>query len=478
MSIDHSYKLVCARSNELRAAGNAAIMQRGVRVDLLVAIPSNADSVAAATVFLAPKRVLLLMTEDLAVDAAAELDAWLETWPHAWKAPRIERIPGDGGRLGAEQILATLDTQLSRCKPANVVVLATTGTTGQKARLLLQAACSGWHVLETPPQYGSDRRPISGSIQPGFLEVPYDVRVRQAFLRARQLLAGQAFGEAKAVIEEIAAGPKDFQKGLYLLWIEACSLRTALRFEACAERCKQILSRIGGAAYEVGKLPEIQALKAGASALAEIAEALVAVPPPDVPRSELIAEILVRADRERDLGRLNHAALLYYRAAEACLTERLRCRYGIDADDGVVGPVTRADGTQLEPEELQAATTEAGKRIGSRHAQIIRRPIALATVAPLILALEVRHELEEPFKDLLVATESRNKSILAHGYQPVEEKLLHRFRGAFFPKEDPRAGLIGLIAPDGRQFGAFKRLMQRHEGPDLETVGPGKRGSD
>jgi hypothetical protein len=119
------------------------------------------------------------------------------------------------------------------------------------------------------------------------------------------------------------------------------------------------------------------------------------------------------------LGRHDFAALLFYRTIEGCLTTRLRRRYeGFDADDcdwALVG----------EPSRVRARYSEVARSLDPPAGSTPPGKLTLFAAAVMLASLEdelaVRSGLVDPVRleQLRERTWARNKSVLAHGTQPI-----------------------------------------------------------
>jgi CRISPR-associated protein (TIGR02710 family) len=121
----------------------------------------------------------------------------------------------------------------------------------------------------------------------------------------------------------------------------------------------------------------------------------------------------------QQLGRHDFAALLFYRTIEGCLTTRLRRRYpGFDPDDcdwALVG----------EPGQVRARYNEVGRSLDPPSTSAPPNKLTLFAAAIMLASLEdelaKRSSLVDPVRlgQLRERTWARNKSVLAHGTQPI-----------------------------------------------------------
>ena len=119
------------------------------------------------------------------------------------------------------------------------------------------------------------------------------------------------------------------------------------------------------------------------------------------------------------LGRHDFAALLFYRTVEACLTTRLRYQYpGFDPDNcdwALVG----------EPSQVRTKYADVGRSLDPPSTSAPPNKLTLFAAAIMLASLgddlAVRSGLVDPIRlgQLRERTWARNKSVLAHGTQPI-----------------------------------------------------------
>lgn len=120
-------------------------------------------------------------------------------------------------------------------------------------------------------------------------------------------------------------------------------------------------------------------------------------------------------------GRLDFAALLYYRTCEAVSQERLKRQYRIDT--------SKPDYTELRPEQLQAWLDLCQEVYGSDK---LEAPRTIALVNGLILLSSLQDAVTTAadlvkvgkLKAINGIVMVRNRSILAHGFDPIEHRRL------------------------------------------------------
>ena len=479
-------------------------------VDTLVAIPSNQFTVIAAVLALRPKRVLLLHTSAdlspqeaeppveprvLAGAAAVREFCTASGWPFPWRAPTIQDVPGDLSGLRPASILPTLAESIPEQRTISAAFLATGGHSLHTALLSRHAESVGARVYVALSSY-SNGRPVTESTRVHLLDTPALVRAQRGLRRCRLALLDHAWGAAEAALEGIdvrdhpAVAPT-------VLWSRACRLRDAMRFEEAVSASEAVLADIDRAPDRARANPALRALREAASRQQENCRALADAALAGEGRVMLI-ELLLRGEQEFAAGRTSHAALLYYRLAEACLSSRLRL-YGVDPSVGLGQDVpTRCpadselppDGATLHERFRTVAGYLGLAQAAPTHALGLMAQVAAVRAlgdATVRAAEGGSAPIEDRFKRLLGLAHERNSSIFAHGFRPVGGEGLRALRemvtgiaqdqppaqpGRLLPLL-PKAptGLLELIAPDGRAWGALRMQLRKLDGPHISEGG-------
>lgn len=143
----------------------------------------------------------------------------------------------------------------------------------------------------------------------------------------------------------------------------------------------------------------------------------------ELARDGLLVCYLLLADHYASNERADFAALLYYRAIESCLQQRLATTYELDAsamceddlDDQVLAR-WREDFAHIHGAAPERITLPP--RIGLMHAAVLLSALDDAMLRDAQLSKR------EALGHLRQITDARNRSILAHGHQPIDPKLL------------------------------------------------------
>lgn len=470
------------------AATLSRYLETHTSMDLVVGIASNSDIIAGTLLSIKPKTALFLRTEDLPRTPFQEVLDWQAQWPGPGTPPAIREYPEEGQTgLTEPEILPTLVQQTISVNPHRIGYLITGGSKIHAALLVRHAQVAGSRILHFQAEYTSDGRPIAGTGCLMEIPEPQEVIRRESLRRSREMVASGAFDSARRVLQELDAYPDaDQLVRLTRLWVDACSLRDALLPVEAGDLAARIASSIDALGRPVNRTPHHQALKEAAVKLEAICRELSATMTGsndwDIQhRLPLLAELLIRANQERAAGRRNHAALLFYRLAEACLTERLRVDYGIACDSRVESlgdrlPARNPAGTTVPANTngLLNVYESACRQLGL-PALDLTHPLGLMAKYALLVALGDPALPLDPIgigvrlRELGV---NRNKSIFAHGFEPVSPDDLEEL-GQIVGIQQPVKGLLNLCLPDGPSRGLFNRKSEEFRGPTLNAAGDG-----
>ncbi len=461
-----------------------------VKPRCLICVPSNPDLPIAALLGVRAERLLLIRTrDDLNPGAAAAnvesnieaIRAWTTTVAPALGVKVRVEVLGTASALGPEMIVPHLLDLLPGESLDACVVLISTGTTAQKTRLARFAEAFGLVQLRTDTLHRGGTQAEPGKVGLAIDQPPVDVRVQEQLIEVREALVGRRYGEAKHRIAEVRGSDRTVEShGLYLdmlqHWTDSWTAFDAMRLEEAVSRLDSMFERVDSAGSRLSSRP-VQALLEAAEAYQKRIRPLVVDvgAPPGHARWRLMLEIIRRGAEEEHAERLNHAALLYYRAIEGILSERLRVAWGID-DSKATPDGRRARRTpdaaieSISPELLEARFVDhAGARKMDRSN--IRLPLGLREKLVLLIALE---DPNLPSGPTLAALESvlnsalpaRNQSIFAHGYRSLEVETVRQLRsvvlsapsGASTPS--PVRSLFALLV-EKSQLGEVAQLWEK-----------------
>lgn len=422
--------------------------EAGGPLDTLVAIPSN-DAVLALAVVTRARRVYLLVTGPGLRQKGETYKAWLEA--NVRPAPEVRFLPDDEDDvLDDRNLVAELHEAVRRNK--SVGVLVTGGTAVHTALLSHYAHASGARTLHVTVPY-VDGRPDLQRPERGFqvLQVPREVQDRLRLEEAKVLAEGGNFTGARARLEGCTTlGPV---RDAALAWIAMLDAREALRLD----EARGHLAALGEAIdRRTGAEKANAEWKLLVDSHGRASRALVATRPGTLAHEQhFAAEAVHRAGQETERGRLDLAALLYYRFTEAAVAARLRyaCAPAVDPDRGLDDATVAAHAESLRAVALavhgpEARTLTAGAPLGLVNGLVVLHALGDPVV----------HGWDDPLRvlrEIKALSESRNRSIFAHGFQAMSKPDLERWKTvahgclfAFFFIGDPAAW--------GRIFGSHR----------------------
>ncbi|GAA2395524.1 hypothetical protein Cme02nite_55800 [Catellatospora methionotrophica] len=145
------------------------------------------------------------------------------------------------------------------------------------------------------------------------------------------------------------------------------------------------------------------------------------------PASMLVSFLVLGRHYER-LGRHDFAALLFYRTIEGCLSRRLELKYP--------GFSCKAPDWKLigDPDDVRAVYLQAVMDTNGRDTDTLPPDISMMQAVTLLYALRdslsVKAQLNTPdgVSNLRSLAETRNSSVLAHGYKTVAPKDSQKLR--------------------------------------------------
>ena len=436
-----------------RLGEEAGLDWPGDRFDWLVAVPSTADLVAATILGLRPRHVLLLATArpDAQYGDAAEpgvlrqieeLREWLAASGCALVGHEVAIVvQGDESQgILEKQLLPTIARKIPAGELKHVAIAMTSGTTPHKIALGRYAEVHRmWQVLCNSRRDGQNF--VLGSISLKLDLPPFDVTDRLAERTARIAVRGRQYGEARRALSQIAPSRGGAYWEALSEWIDSCAARDAMRFGDAASHARKVLEGLesvdGVAAREPGLAKLAEAARRQIGRCEILASEMVR--DPEAPRLALVIEVLRRGVEEEEAGRLNHAALMYYRAIEAILSERLRVAWGIRDSEPApttgrlpttapLGSSLPTDASALEARFLDIAQVRRLDRADLWH------PLGLVEKLVLLVALDDPNlsrlpSVDEVFKTLNESAQARNASIFAHGFHEMRTAQVARLRG-------------------------------------------------
>ncbi len=425
--------------------------------EVLVAIPSN-DAVIGAMLVLEPRKLLLLNTGGRTMEYWEAFHRWhREQRRVSTHCPRPPTDP-DEHILDEYNLIHALERGLGRANRSRVAYLATTGLSIHTALFTDYARATGGSVLHVGTEYNQNGTAhLDGVRRVRWVELDLTVDERRTLTQARALLRGGSPSEAIHMLEAFRKRHTSDLLEATLEWAKANMDRSALRFEEAKHHLDQLVHRCRRTPDK--RAPRWRALYECAShASKAISPLLDATHPHRL--LHLAAEAVGLASHEEQAGRLNHAALLRYRAAEAAVAHRLLHKWKVDVDDGWRGEV---------PPDL-------GARFSDFHRRAHGHPVALQPRHPLGLfaGIVLLAALGDPLlpghgdDDALLgflrrfsdASRTRNRNILAHGFESMTKESLDEWTRLVERTDNAHCLLRILQAAEPR--GEWGRAMSAH----------------
>ncbi len=422
----------------------------GERLRMLVAIPSNDAVLAAAVASEAPHVLLLVTGKGLRAKGERYRD-WLMA--NMVRPPSVRFLPEkDGEELTVDNLVWQVDGEVKRFPAQKVGLLVTTGTSVHTALLSHYAHVSGARALHVDVPYeGGVPRPDLPERGVQRLEVPAEVRERLHLREARELTHGGNFARARTLLAgRVTLG---VLRDATLRWIDMLDAREALRLDEARQRRDELAAMLARFLDEEREQEDLRDLCVGCDAATK---ALVAYEDGSLAQAQhFAAEAFQRAEVEVQRGRLDLAALLYYRFAEAAVAARLRfaCTPAIDPGNGL--DHARADA--LSERFLEVARKLHGPKA---RGLVPRTPLGLVNGLIVLYLLDDAvvkgwgdHALDR-IREIREVADSRNKSIFAHGFQPMDEAALRTWRSVVRREDQRGQDLWSLFAiGDARAWG-------------------------
>lgn len=314
-------------------------------------------------------------------------------------------------------IYKAIKEELSRHWHLDAQPYAVIDITGGRKVMSAAAALAAWQLkldlCYVESDYDPERRqPLPGSDRLLLLDNPTALFGEQEMDAARQLFATGAFAVARQRYDELSnsiaePGRARFMRALADLYEAWCDLNLA----SLSDRIEVVETVMGNDRHEL--TPEtVGRIERQLGFLRRLAER---------DRNSLLVCFYVLGQHYREIGRHDFAALLFYRTIEGCLGGRLeRLATGFSCD--------RPDYTLLtdDVDRLRERYRDILTGLKKDPAPQLPGEIGFMSAAVLLTALEDRMMAgaqlvgEKALSNLDNVTRTRNKSVLAHGYEPVD----------------------------------------------------------
>ncbi len=274
------------------------------------------------------------------------------------------------------------------------------------------------------------------------LENPFEVfgEIRRA--SARQLAADLRYGPAAALYRQLAA---DTDQAGDRFRAELCAGYDALErmdFDAARQTLSELAARLDKRSRDSLELEydrvlverdTVRANADGAERLAAFVSRVSAAGAdparePEALRSaeclDFIAMLIQTGERRRAQGLMDLAALLFYRATEAMVQRRLALRGGVDP--GNVDWPALAGAAERSIDEIIAAYNDASPKQPLDGEQLPAQLGRASAYAMLAVAFPGDVAEAKHIQKFAGLGDSRNRSLLAHGLQKLEDKTVER----------------------------------------------------
>lgn len=393
---------------------------------LVCTVGGSPEPVVAAIRHWRPVRVRFVHTRQTKADIAGKIVPKANEEGLGLDAGRYDLLElPDGQDLGScverlRQLTPEVDQWVARGQEYRVVVDLTGGTKCMSAAMALQARqwrCWYSYVGGTVRTKDGVGIVVTGAESIVHQANPWDALGHQAVDEFVVLFDQRAFVAAAGAAEEAKkrVTREDRKRELNVLEQLAKGFDAWDRFDhAGAAGCFKNVEKAANDLRAVLGHDRAEGVVGGIRRSAQHLEQLVAATPPS---RHHVVDLLANAQRRRDEGRVDDAVARLYRAIEALAQVALKDDHQIGSTESV--PLDRV------PDGLRGAWTaraEAGiVRLGLQDAYALLAALENALGAKFRAA-----KLDDPTS----ALSARNRSILAHGFERVSDKVVTRLWGA------------------------------------------------
>ncbi len=423
---------------EVERVRRAAVARADGRLELLfVTVGRQADAPALATVATPAGFVVLLHTDSCAEQAA-------EVCTRLGLSATEARLVSVGDGKDPVVVYRSIDrVWRERGEPPTVGVDLTGGFKTMSAA----AASAAFAIPGAKPFYiDADQPRICGRSywvreRRITMDNPFVVFGELRRREARSLLEAGHFVAAQRKFEELCFDRGEWSRGdeCRALLAGAYAAIEALSFGVAVEKLETLEVRLRDWRRDPSVAPlgvmasSVASNLAGASALRQIIESTGKQDPSrdldtlgsDAYR-EFLAFLIASAQRHRQQGALDVAALLAYRALEAICQRRLAVRGGVDPSNFDWDGFAQAAGRTVQElvDQHNAANRRSEHRLDvERLPRMVARTLAYALIR-LAFPDDIGRDMETAAFGGL--GESRNRSVLAHGFQKLEQRAANK----------------------------------------------------
>lgn len=318
-------------------------------------------------------------------------------------------------------------------KPERIAVDITGGKKSMVGGCALAGSLIGARLFYVDSKYnGKLKKPEPGSEQLMILENPYDVFGDLKLERARDLFAQLDFVGAKSLLEEleVETSTPNFYTARRLL-CEAYSAWDDWKIDEALEKMRLVIRTVvlyARSDSNASLAQHLPYLKKQVSILEQLKVAigsqldldLLGKPELYLP---MMATLRSGAIRQEKRGKLDVAALIWYRLIELLSQQRLSF-FGLKTSEPDYRDVIKDN-----PELLEKYNIEAGN-CSSKNSGVLAlpNPISLLQGYILLKALKDPFLNSQKLNKIDGKVSARNKGIFAHGFIPLNEKDYKAFR--------------------------------------------------
>lgn len=323
-------------------------------------------------------------------------------------------------------------------KPERVAVDISGGKKSMVGGCALAGSLIGARLFYVDSKFNREfGKPDPGSERLVILENPYDVFGDLELERAKELFAQKDFVGAQSLLEQLQqeTSTPELYKALTLI-CEAYSGWDDWKIEHALEKMRQTVDTIKRYARLSSDTPLahwLPRLQAQVHVLERLEEALRILD--DKSRAELevlaqpklylpmMATLRAGAIRQEQRGKLDVAALLWYRLIELLSQQRLSC-YGLKTSSPEYA-LTGIDETELLSKYQAVSRT---LKVSTTGLLGLPRQISLIDGYILLKALDDPFVRKQDLQAIRGKVDARNKGIFAHGFKPLDQKSYNDFK--------------------------------------------------
>lgn len=327
-------------------------------------------------------------------------------------------------------------------QPEKVAVDITGGKKSMVGGCALAGSLIGARLFYVDSQFNRDfGKPEPGSERLMILENPYDVFGDLKLERAKALFTQMDFIGAQRILYELQQETSTPQRYEALtLLCEAYSAWDDWKMDLAFEKMKQSVeivdryARLDPCTPLASKLPYLRKqlliltrLQQSLESLTKSASELSVLTDPES-YLPIMGSLRAGAIRQESRGKLDVAALLWYRLIELLSQQRLS-GYGIQTSNPDYSQVQKSQSDLLSNyQEVVASKSGAKSKSNGVAVTSLPSPISLIDGYTLLKALQDPFAKEVKLQEVRGKVEARDHGLFAHGFKPLDEKNYTAFR--------------------------------------------------